>query len=47
MSQFRWERKNNKAFLLSCQVIIPAGLGRDEIVAIFTDMEEVETFEVI
>ncbi len=47
MSQFRWERKNNKAFSLSCQVLIPTGLSRDEIVAIFTDMEEVETFEVI
>lgn len=46
MYQFKWERKSNNTFLLRCQVVIPAGFSRDDIVGIFTGMEEVETFEV-
>ena len=47
MYQFKWERKSNDTFLLRCQVVIPSGFTRDDIVEIFTGMEEVETFEVI
>ena len=47
MSQFKWERKSNKTFQLRCQVFIPSGFSREDIVSIFTGMEEVETFEVI
>lgn len=47
MSQFKWERKSSKAFQLRCQVLIPSGLSRGDIVSIFTEMDEVEAFEVI
>lgn len=47
MSQFKWERKNNNTFQLRCQVFIPSGFSREDIVGIFTGMDEVETFEVI
>ena len=47
MYQIKWERKSNDTFLLRCQVVIPSGFTRDDIVEIFTGMEEVETFEVI
>lgn len=47
MYQFKWERKSNDTFLLRCQVVIPSGFSRDDIIGIFTGMDEVETFEVI
>lgn len=47
MSQFKWERKNNSTFQLRCQVLIPSEFSREDIVGIFTGMDEVETFEVI
>lgn len=47
MYQFKWERRSNDTFLLRCQVIIPPDFSRDDIVGIFTGMEEVETFEVV
>ena len=45
MSQFKWERKGPNSFRLKCQVYVPSGLGRDDIVEIFMNMEELETFE--
>lgn len=47
MSQFRWERKSNNSFLLNCQVLIPSNFSKEDIVGIFTGMDEVDTFEVI
>ena len=47
MSQFKWERNNNSTFQLRCQVLIPSEFSREDIVGIFTGMDEVETFEVI
>lgn len=47
MHQFRWVRKSKNIMQLRCQVVIPAHFTRDEIVNIFTNMAELETFELI
>ncbi len=47
MHQFAWERKNKNAFLMKCQLLVPSSYDRDEIVALFTGMPEVEMFEII
>lgn len=47
MDQFKWERKGKNEFQLRCQVVIPAKYTKEEIVEIFTGLEEVESFEII
>lgn len=45
--QFRWEKKGKTSYLLCCQVVVPKQYGRDDILKIFSGMDEVEDFEVI
>lgn len=45
--QFRWEKKSRTSYLLCCQALVPMQYGRDDILNIFSGMEEVEDFEVI
>lgn len=47
MNQFKWQRKNKNSLQLRCQVIIPAKYTRDEIVRIFTNMQELDAFEIL
>lgn len=47
VNQFKWQRKNQDSLQFRCQVIIPAKYTRDEIIKIFTDMKEFDTFEVL
>ncbi len=47
ISQFKWERKGNGTFQLRCHVLVPSNFSKEEIVDIFTGMDEMETFEVI
>ena len=45
--QLKWERKNKNSLMLRCQVIIPVQYKREEIIAIFMGIPEMETFEMI
>lgn len=45
--QLRWERKNKNNLMLRCQVVIPVQYKREEIIAIFMEIPEMETFEMI
>ncbi|MDD3204498.1 MAG: MgtC/SapB family protein [Lachnospiraceae bacterium] len=45
--QFKWERKSKNLLQLRCQVVIPAELSKEEIVQIFTNIAEMETFEIL
>lgn len=47
MNQLRWQRKNKNSHQLRCHVMIPAKYSRDEIVKIFTNMEELDEFEIM
>ncbi len=47
MHQFAWERKSKNSFFMKCQLLVPSSYERDEIVALFTGMPEVEMFEII
>lgn len=47
MYQIKFHRKGSGDFQLHCQAMIPASLSREEIVGIFMEMEEVETFEIM
>ncbi|NBH81333.1 Mg2+ transporter-C, MgtC family protein [bacterium C-53] len=47
MNQFKWQRKSKEAMQFRCQVIIPAKYTREEIIKIFTEMPELDTFEVL
>lgn len=47
VSRIRWERKDRDTLLLRCLVMIPANLKRGEIINIFMNMKELETFEMI
>lgn len=47
MNQFKWERKGKNVFQLRCQVLVPAKYTKEEIVDLFTKLDEVESFEII
>lgn len=47
MYQIKFHRKGSGDFQLHCQAMIPAGLSREDIIGIFMEMEEVETFEIM
>ena len=45
--QIKWDKKSNMGPSMKCYVIVPACYGKNEIINIFTAMEEVESFELI
>ena len=47
INQFKWERKGKNVFQLRCQVLVPAKYSKEDIVEMFTKMEELESFEII
>ena len=46
MYQIKLDRKHSGDFQLRCLLIIPANFSREDIVSIFAEMEELETFEI-
>ncbi len=45
--QIKWDKKGNTGPSMKCFAIVPANYGRDDIMRIFTTMDEVESFELI
>ncbi len=45
--QIKWDKKGNMGPSMKCFAIVPANYGRDDIIRIFTTMDEVESFELI
>lgn len=46
MYQIKLDRKHSGDFQLRCLLIIPINFSREDIVSIFAEMEELETFEI-
>lgn len=47
MYQLKWEKKSPSHLTLRCQVVIPSQYDREEIVDLFTNIPQMETFEII
>lgn len=47
ITQLKWERKENDLCHIRCQVLIPAKYKKEDIVRIFSSMEDVDSFEII
>lgn len=45
--QIKWDKKGSMGPSMRCFAIVPADYGRDDIMRIFTTMDEVESFELI
>lgn len=47
LHQIKWDRKSSGGAAIKCQIMIPARYDIDDIMKIFSAMEEVESFEMI
>ena len=45
--QIKWDKKGSTGPSMRCFAIVPASYGRNDIIRIFTTMDEVESFELI